>query len=109
MVAIPLDPSLLAAMRADPGATPVTPPAGLTVAMVGFSDDQKTLRPVSGRPSCPMTRAESAVELPTVTVAADGVTSTRSTGSWLVAFSQESENASMTDARVVPVPRRAFM
>lgn len=59
MVAVPLIPSAVAVIVAEPGAMPVTSPVGKTVATDGLELDQITLGPVSTLPFAPLRVATS--------------------------------------------------
>src|SRR2546425_3377395 len=77
---VPLCPSLVAVMVAEPAATPVTSPLPFTVAAAVLLLDQVTTRPVSGRPLASFGVAVSWTVRPTVTLAGEGVTVTLATG-----------------------------
>src|SRR5437879_6147143 len=79
-VAVPLWPSLVAVIVADPTALGVTKPLALTAATAALFDAQVTTRPGRGPPVASLGTAVSCVELPTVTVAAEGGTATEATG-----------------------------
>ena len=72
-------PPALAAMRTEPGATPVTTPSPETVAMPGSSVFQNTCGPESGFPSAPSTVTVRVVVAPIATVSALGEMSTDAT------------------------------
>src|SRR2546425_9203076 len=78
-VAVPLFPSLAAAMATDPAATPVTSPLPETVASALLLDAQVTVRPVSTFPLASLSTAPSCCVPPTDTVAAAGLTATQAT------------------------------
>jgi hypothetical protein len=78
---VPLFPSLVAVMVADPAATAVTKPLEDTVAMDALDVDQVILRPVRTLPPPSRRVAWSCAVLPTSTVAVVGDTMTVATGS----------------------------
>src|SRR5438309_8401384 len=80
MVAVPLLPSLVAVIVADPAALLVTTPLALTAATAALLVAQVTTRPESVPPAESLVTAESCVEVPTVIVADEGVTVTEATG-----------------------------
>src|SRR5712691_7344326 len=77
---VPLCPSLVAVIVAEPAATPVTSPLPFTVAMAVLLLDQVTTRPVRGFPFASLGVAVSCTVSPTCTLAGDGVTVTLATG-----------------------------
>src|SRR5438477_160148 len=77
---VPLFPSLVAVIVADPGVTPETSPALLTVATDVLLLDQVTVRPESAAPFASLGVAVSCTVWPAWTVAVGGVTSTDATG-----------------------------
>ena len=77
---VPLFPSLVAVIVAEPGARPVTSPLPETVAITVSLDVQVTTRPVSGVPFASVGDAASCTVEPTCTLAGDGVTATAATG-----------------------------
>jgi hypothetical protein len=79
-VELPLLPSLVAVIVAEPGATPVTTPVVETVAMAVLLDDHATARSVTTTPFASLTVAVRVVVWPTVTVAVGGDTVTLPTG-----------------------------
>src|SRR5690349_20958464 len=83
MLAVPLLPSLVAVIVAEPAATPLTRPLLLTVAMVVLLLDQVMLRPVSVFPDASLVVAASCTVAPTLTLAVAGVTATDATGTAL--------------------------
>src|SRR5579885_19081 len=85
-VAVPLLPSLVAVIVAEPAATPVTSPVPLTVATPGAPLAQETVRPASGAPVESSGVAVSCTVCPTASVLAAGVTTTRATGTGLTAI-----------------------
>src|SRR6266513_1961520 len=78
--ALPFFPSLVAVMVAGPGATPVTRPVALTVAVEVLELVHVTVRPVRMLPLASLSVAVSCTVWPTWTGAAAGVTSTVATG-----------------------------
>jgi hypothetical protein len=74
--ALPLFPSLVAVIVADPAATADTTPALFTEAMAGADDDQSTARPVSTAPTPDRSSAVAVAVEPTVICAGDIVTVT---------------------------------
>ena len=79
-LAVPLCPSLVAVIIADPAATPVTSPAADTVAIAVFELVQLITRPLSTLPAASLVTALSCVVAPTTTVAVAGFTTTEATG-----------------------------
>src|SRR5437867_2629943 len=77
---VPLCPSLVAVMVAEPTVTPVTRPLELTVATEVLLLDQLTVRPDSGLPLASLGVAVSCTVEPTDTVAEAGATLTEATG-----------------------------
>src|SRR4029077_3874498 len=80
MAEVPLRPSLVAVIVADPTATPVTSPLPLTVATAVLSLDHVTTRPDNGLPFASFGVAVSCTVKPCCTLAGDGVTVTEATG-----------------------------
>src|SRR3989440_9955960 len=80
IAAVPLCPSLVAVMVADPAATPLTRPLPLTVATLVLALVHVTVRPVNTLPAASRSVAVSCTVLPACTVAEDGVTVTVATG-----------------------------
>src|SRR2546427_11634054 len=80
MAAVPLFPSLVAVIVADPVATAVTSPFASTVATPGALVVQLIARPESGFPLASSGVAVSCWVPPTRTVAAEGLTVTDATG-----------------------------
>src|SRR2546430_16738500 len=80
IAAVPLCPSLVAVIVADPAATPVTSPLLLTVAAAVLLLCQVTVRPASELPFASLGVAVSGYVLPSFTVADAGVTVTDATG-----------------------------
>src|SRR6266568_3210101 len=80
MLALPLWPSLVAVMVAEPVATAVTSPLELTVATAPFELVHVTPRPESGLPLASLGVAASCTVCPACTVADAGVTATDATG-----------------------------
>jgi hypothetical protein len=80
IVAVPLWPSLVAVMVADPAATPVTSPLVLTVATFVLLDDQLIARPLNGFPFASLGVAVSCT-VPVIAMFAElGDTVTEATG-----------------------------
>src|SRR5947207_10709623 len=77
---VPVCPSLVAVMIADPTAAAVTTPLPLTVATDAFELDQLTTRPESVLPLASLSVAATCSVWPTWTVAEAGVTATEATG-----------------------------
>src|SRR3989475_5444046 len=82
-VAVPLCPSLVAVIVADPAATPVTNPLGLTVAAAALLVAQVTTRPLRAVPFASFGVAVNWVVAPTVTPAVVGLTVTEATGTFV--------------------------
>src|SRR5256885_14128562 len=80
MLDVPLLPSDVAVMVAEPTAAPVTNPLPSTVATDGLSVDQVITRPDNGLPFASLGVAVSCTVSPTATLAGDGVTVTDATG-----------------------------
>src|SRR2546421_385395 len=80
MAEVPLCPSLVAVIVADPAATPVTSPLPLTVAAAVLLLCHVTVRPASELPFASLGVAVSCSVLPAVTVADAGATVTEATG-----------------------------
>src|SRR5437868_1837812 len=80
---VPLCPSLVAVMVADPVATAVTTPLPLTRAIVVSLLDHVTARPDKTLPLASLRVAVSCAVCPTDTVADDGVTVTEATGAFV--------------------------
>src|SRR5881296_3320586 len=80
MVAVPLLPSLVAVIVADPGALAVTRPLAFTPATAALLVTQVTTRPASGLPAESLATADSCVDAPMRRVADEGVTVTDDTG-----------------------------
>src|SRR2546426_881420 len=80
IVALPLWPSLVAVMVAEPVATAVTTPLGLTVATAGASLAHVTERPVSVSPLAPLSVAVNCGVAPTGRLSLAGATVTEATG-----------------------------
>src|SRR3989441_339168 len=77
--AVPLFPSLVAVMVAEPGATAVTSPLGLAVATPVLLLPQVTTRPLNGLPFASFGVAASCALCPTCSASVVGVTSTDAT------------------------------
>src|SRR5437016_12181344 len=80
MAEVPLCPSLVAVMVAEPAATPLTSPLPLTVAADVLLLCQVTVRPTSGLPFASLGVAVRCRRLPADTVPDAGVTVTEATG-----------------------------
>src|SRR5436305_4421486 len=80
MLDVPLLPSDVAVMVAEPTAAPVTNPLPSTVATDGLSVDQVITRPDNGLPFASFGVAVSCRVCPTTTLAGDGLTVTEATG-----------------------------
>src|SRR5712691_8787020 len=80
MADVPLLPSLVAVIVADPAAWPATSPPLFTVAIDVLLLTHVTTRPVSVLPAASLVTAESCWVLPTAMVADVGVTATEATG-----------------------------
>src|SRR2546427_46285 len=80
IVAVPLCPSEVAVIVAEPAATPVTSPLALTVATAGLPLDQPIVRPESELPFASFGVAASGTVWPTCTDAVAGFTVTDATG-----------------------------
>src|SRR2546425_8919674 len=81
--AVPLCPSLVAVIVADPTATPLTRPLPLTVATAVLLLAHVTVRPVSGAPLASLGVAVSCTLAPTGTLAVAGLTATVATGTFV--------------------------
>jgi len=109
-VAVPLWPSLVAVIVADPTALVVTKPLALTAATAALFDAQVTTRPASGPPVESLGTAVSCVDLPTVIVADEGVTVTEATGARVTVRVAVADRLSLVATIVVlpvdtPTPR----
>src|SRR5687767_13529785 len=82
-VAESVRPSLVAKMRASPGATAVATPLGATVATAVSLVSQVIVRPVRTRLPASYVVAVNGVVWPTESDVDDGETSTRATGAWV--------------------------
>src|SRR5437773_8188273 len=80
MAAVPLCPSLVAVIVAEPATTPVTSPLGLTVATAVLLLDHVIVRPDSALPLASFGVAVSWTVLPAGTLAVAGLTVTEATG-----------------------------
>src|SRR5437016_7346533 len=80
MAEVPLLPSMVAVIVAEPGVTPETSPLLLTVATAVLERDHVTVRPESGFPPASLGVAVSCTVWPACTEAVAGVTSTDATG-----------------------------
>src|SRR5438445_5485510 len=83
---VPLFPSLVAVIVADPGVTPETSPLLLTAATAVLELDHVTVRPESGAPSASFGVAVSCTVWPACTDAEGGVTSTLATATGVQAI-----------------------
>src|SRR5437879_2500665 len=82
MAALPLCPSLVAVMVAEPAVTPVTNPLPFTVAMDPLPLAQTIVRPVNTLPDPSLVVAVSCAVWPTCTLADAGLTVTVATGTF---------------------------
>src|SRR6266566_3102236 len=80
IVAVPLFPSLVAVIVAEPPVTPVTSPVPDTVATAKGLPAHVTARPASRLPAASFVAAANCTVAPAATVAAVGVTATDATG-----------------------------
>src|SRR2546425_13223519 len=80
MAAVPLCPSLVAVIVAEPAATPVTNPLALTIATAGLLVAQVTARPLRAVPFESLGVAVNWVVAPIAKLAAVGLTVTKATG-----------------------------
>src|SRR5437763_15762177 len=80
MAAVPLLPSLVAVIVAEPAATPVTTPLELTAATAALLVAQLTARPLSALPAESRGVAVRGTDPPTATLAEPGLTLTDATG-----------------------------
>src|SRR6266487_3748023 len=78
--AVPLIPSLVAVIVAEPAATAVTRPLAFTVATAALLDVQVTVRPVSELPAASFSAATNVRVLPPKRLAVAGLTVTDATG-----------------------------
>src|SRR5437879_13844416 len=85
MDAVPLRPSLVAVMVADPGDTAATSPVPLTVATPLLSLAQPIVRPESTLPLASLSVAVSCTVCPTGALAVAGLTDTVATGTTVTA------------------------
>src|SRR5437773_486736 len=83
MDAVPLFPSLVAVIVAEPGVTPETSPLLFTAATAVLELDHVTVRPESGAPFASFGVAVSGTVWPACTDAEGGVTSTVATGTFV--------------------------
>src|SRR5438132_1245170 len=88
MAAVPLFPSLVAVIVADPGVTPETRPLLLTVATAVLELDHVTVRPERGAPLASFGVAVSCTVWPACTEAEGGVTSTVATGTFVTVIDE---------------------
>src|SRR5207244_4686218 len=96
--AVPLCPSLVAVIVADPAATPVTSPLLLTVATLVALLAHVTTRPVNAAPPASFGVAESWTVCPAWMLAVTGVTVTDATGQIGSATSGDPLEPSVVDA-----------
>src|SRR2546427_2645739 len=88
IAAVPLCPSLVAVMTAEPAARPVTSPLLLTDATDGVALDQLTARPDSVLPLASLSVAASCCVWPTWIVAEAGVRATEATGTFVTVIEE---------------------
>src|SRR2546427_3222208 len=88
IAAVPLCPSLVAVMTAEPAARPVTSPLLLTDATDGVALDQLTARPVSALPLASFGVAANCCAWPTWTVAEAGGRGTDATGTFVTVIEE---------------------
>src|SRR5213083_1572021 len=88
IVEVPLFPSLVAVIVADPGVTPETSPLLLTVATAVLELDHVTVRPESGVPPASLGVPVSCTVWPACTDAEGGVTSTVATGTFVTVIDE---------------------
>src|SRR5207244_6019788 len=88
---VPLFPSLVAVIVAEPGVTPETRPLLLTVATAVLELDHVTVRPESGVPPASLGVAVSCTVWPASTAAEGGVTSTVATGTFVTLIDESSQ------------------
>ncbi len=103
MVDVPLWPSLVAVIVADPTALLLTRPLAFTVATAASLVAQVTTRPESGAPDASCGTAVSWVDVPTLIVADEGLTVTEATGTGLTVTVAEAVWLSLV-ATIVVVP-----
>src|SRR5256884_6773876 len=77
---VPVLPSLVAVMVAEPAVTPLTSPLPFTVASAVLLVAQVTERPLKGLPFASLGVAASCTVSPTITLTDDGLTATDATG-----------------------------
>jgi len=87
-VAVPLLPSLVAVIDAEPGATPDTSPLPFTVATAALLLDHVTTRPDSGTPLASRGVAVSCTVCPADTLADAGLTATDATGTTVMVIAE---------------------
>ena len=95
---LPLCPSLVAVIVADPTAAPVTSPAPFTVATAGALLAHVTARPDSWLPDESFTIAASCTLAPIARLTTAGVTDTEATGMGVTATTAVSARATTSDA-----------
>src|SRR5207253_9493384 len=96
---VPLFPSLVAVIVADPGVTPETSPLLLTAATDVLELDHVTVRPESGAPFASFGVAVSCSVWPACTDAEGGVTSTVATGTFVTVTDRSEEHTSELQSR----------
>ena len=109
--AIPLFPSLVAVIVAEPAATAVTKPLGDAAATAGLVDVQATMRPLSTLPAESVVAAASCTDPPTCTLAVAGLTTTDATAAGITVTSAVSEIPAarpLTTTLAVPVCEPAW-
>src|SRR5438093_4059984 len=84
IAALPLRPSLVAVIVAEPSAAPVTSPVADTLTTSGAPLAHVTARPTNGLPLASLGVAVSCTVPPTATPALAGVTSTEATGALVI-------------------------
>src|SRR5207248_11673702 len=104
--AVPLCPSLVAVIVAEPAATPDTKPLAETVAAAALLVAQVTTRPLRAVPFPSFGVAVNWVVVPTVTPAAAGLTVTEATGTLVTVMAEVPPCASLV-AVVLPGPAAA--
>src|SRR5437763_14694654 len=106
IVAVPLFPSLVAVIVAEPAVTPVTSPVPDTVATAKGPPAHVTSRPESRLPAASFAAAANCTVAPAASVAAAGVTATDATGvAGLVAFPPPPQAAR---SRLVPMSNQGL-
>src|SRR5256885_9233554 len=110
MADVPLCPSLVAVIVADPAATPLTYPVPETAATAPLLVAQVTTRPLRAVPFASFGVAVNGAVVPTVTAAAAGLTVTEATGTLVTVRAEAPPCPSPPPATVAepaptPVPR----